>query len=1131
MRYIYSYFLLLPLLGQSVFAQSQLNIEITQGSILKNKDAKDNVFALFDDSASIQKDVVYVSEHFYGYGSPECEKPADWSAIKSSAKYRDGNYYDPFSSGNYIPYDPLNKHKNYQGTIYIEKCQKINRGVAFGGLLKQFILYFNQGYLLGFGSTGKDYSAALALNPDPNKKYSVILNPVDDLSQYTNKQWSELNEKITNTFNVEQMKNAWSPIFPALYNVSLYFRGHPVPMTIEHTTTGYKYQEYKTPLKYRCAANKIVLFTDGRPNRSYVDVFASNDTASLPSSLQSKLIFAESKAWNNGKLVILKSYPSLKATSLSNFFQNPNTQFAYIEDGYTGSEDGLVYEDSKLDRNRYKNATHPVSQNVFQGWMKQDLLAGHNVNNRPSMDLGGKSWTDNLSVPQTLSVNAVFFGKNPTVPLKNLITATDGKHITKQNLDVNSVLEDVSSILSSDGQDRFTNGMPIEDQYMRTPNTIRYVFTYNLASNSGNIHAYTMNRQGTAWQDQPVWNMNQRSYPLNGRFLTMSYKSPLNPVSEQLSVESLNKIYKERYQTDLSDAYLLWLEGISVFANTGSTTQTQFKPRHSIIGPIVNSEPAFLAKDREYINLNFFSEALKREFTQYVMAKANQMDNELLVVNANDGMVHFIKTDRKHNLSLENGGVRSAAYFPGFLAARLQEIVNLDQPFTFTMDGAANIFEFKGKNGNIKAVGLSGMGGGGKALVGYQLLHLKGNKLDTTIQPLFEIVNEDNFKYQTQGFQNLGYTYSGFAFFNRSLNGSKNAGQGVAVFGNGIGAQKSILYFIDVETGELLKQVTLSDNGGGASTPALSLMKDESTGFQQLKYVVVGDQSGRLYRVDFSQNGALGSASTPVVIYDPNAQGHRFFDHPITTKPFLYMNQELEQEWVYFGTGRKVSKDLDRGTLSKRQQYFIAAPVHNPISLSSIKEIKFRISSNIVSLNSNSQKPNQGWFLKLSTGNKDLGNRLVYQPGMTKNGDIVFSTWGITEGDDLDSCSADTGSGLQIALNAETGEIGSFNHRGTNVAGVYDALTAPTLPSGSSITYQGYLGGQMDHGSMSTLDLSDIDELNKKNLNTSHGLEQDHLSECLATTNGEVDREISEFCHNFTPRVLIKKRLSIQQLF
>lgn len=1116
-------------MGQSVFAQS--NLKITQGPILKNKVAKDNVFALFDDSTSIQKDIVYVSEHFNGYGSPRCEKPVNWAQIKQRPKYQNGRYYDPFVSGAYVPYDPLNKHKNYDGSIYVEQCSQINRGVAFGGLLKQFILYFNQSYLLGFGSTGQDYSAALSLNLDKSKEYAVVLNPVDDLSKYTNQQWSGLNFKISSTFNVNAMQNSWSPIFPALYNLSLYFRGHPLPVKMEHTTTGYKYKEYATPLKYRCAQNKIMLFTDGRPNRSYIDIFAGNDTHSLPSSLQSKLIFAESKVLNNGNLTITDTYPSLKATDLSNFFQNPNTQFAYIEDGYTGSEDGKVYDDSKLDRNRFDNATHKVYQKIFQGWMTQNLLDGHNAKNKPRTDLNGKQWSGTFSVPQTLSVNGIFFGNNPSKPLTNLIKETEGRQITQHGIDVNNMLEEISSELLGN-QDRFTNGRPIEDQYMRTPDTIRYVFTHNIASNAGNIRAYQLEKRGSnfQWEDKPVWNMSQRSHPLDGRFMTMNYKNGSNPTPEQLSVDSVNFLYQDLYKKDISSEYLLWLEGISVFENVDNTVKTQFKPRHSMIGPIVNSAPAFLAKDREYINLNFFSDTLKNEFSQYVLAKANQMDSELLIVNANDGLVHFVKTDRKNQLPLGNGGVRTAAYFPGFLATRLPSIVDLDKPFAYSMDGAVGLFEFKGKDGNIQTVGLSGMGGGGKGIVGYQLLKMRGRTLDTSIQPLFEIVNEDGFKYKTDKFSDLGYTYSDFAFFNPSFNGSKNAGQGIAIFGNGLGEKESSLYVIDVENGKFLRKIELSSNGGGALTPALALTEDKDTGFQKIKYLVVGDQSGRLYKVDFTRGNVLNSVNL-TVLYEPTAQGEKLFEHPITTKPFLYENKELEQEWVYFGTGRKVDQALDRGNASKHQQYFIAAPVNNPIALNNLNEIDFRISSNIVYLTNSQQKSEKGWYLKLAEGAYDLGNRLVYQPGMTKNGDIVFSTWGISEGDDSDFCSADIGSGLQIALNAETGEIGSFNSQGINVAGVQNRLTAPTLPSGSSITYQGYLGGQLDHGSMSTLDLEYIDRLNSQYSDTSHGVDAKHLSRCLATTNGESDKEMIEFCHDFEPKPLIKRRLSIQQLF
>ena len=1111
------------------FSQGQVS-EVGKRPIFEPKQAKHNVFGLFDDSASIQNDTVFVSEHFDGYGLPVCQKPSDWESIKRLPQYQDGNYYDPFAIGFYVPYDPLNKHTNYDGTIYIEKCLEINRGIAFKNFLKQFLYYFSQEYLLGFGSTGKDYTATLSLAVDQQNEYSVILGAVSDLSK-NNTRWDQINAAIEKTFDINKMQNAWSPIFPALYNLSLYFRGHPIPVSMDHTTTGYKYKQYDSPLKYRCAKNEVVLFTDGKPNRSYVDVFAKSDAEKLPLNLASNLILAETKAWNNGQLVILNSYPSLYATDLSNYYQNPQTQFAYIQDGYTGSEDGLTYSDtSKLDRNRYDNAKYQIDSFIFQDWIKQDLLSGHNPHNKPSSDASNKAWQSNLSIPQEINIKGVIFSNKPSTQLLDVIKSTGGEYLSKQTFDTNRILEQIEMMISGTDE-RFTNGRAIEDQYYRTPDTIRYVFTNNINTNAGNILAYTLKKNGSGaeWSKVPEWSMNQRSYPLNGQFFTMNYA---NKTMGRLTKGNINKIYKEKYGEEVKDEYLHWLYGISVFNGTKNAQKAFHKPRHSIIGPVVNSSPAFFAKDREYINLNFVSSPLKAEFEEYVKEKSKQMKNELLVVNANDGMIHFVKTDRSDELSQGNGGVRAAAYFPGFLAARLKEIAELDKPFAYTMDGVVDIFEFKGKDGGIQAVGLSGMGGGGKGVVGYRLLKMQNKKIDNQITPLFELVNEDGFAENSKNFKNLGYTYSGFAFFNQADSERRGAGNGVGVFGNGVATKISSLYFIDLENGELLKEVVLNSEGGGASTPSLVLEKDNDTGFQKLKYAVVGDQSGRLYKVSF-MGGNISSRADVEIMYDPSAQGLRLFDHPITVRPLIHEDPATKQEWVYVGTGRNIDRTLDRGEQSKLQQYFIASPIRDDIHLENMKEVRYSVVSNTVRLlNSIDGSASNGWYLKLAYTNADMGNRLVYEPGVTTNDDIVFSTWRIVEGDEDDYCSPDSAVGLQFALNAQTGNIGLFKSNGANVAGVEQIVVAPGLPSGSTITYKGYLGGNLDNGSISTLGEKTIDDI-KNNVKgiTSHGDNDKHLSKCLATTNGEINRKLVEFCHDFMGKSLQQKRLSIQRLY
>lgn len=707
--------------------------------------------------------------------------------------------------------------------------------------------------------------------------------------------------------------------------------------------------------------------------------------------------------------------------------------------------------------------------------------------------------------------------------------ASGGQHILQKDINTNTIFSNVIKLLErSYALPTYTSGHTIEDQYMRTNDTIRYVFQHNVFSNSGAIEAYTLETP-TKWKNDATWTTLGTVQPFDGKFVTMAYDSATNKTASPLTLDAIKSAFKSNYninQLKINDVN--WLYGS---VNMHDDQTFNYRTRTSPIGPILNSTPAFMAKDREYINLNFMSDERRAEFENYIQQKANNLDSELLITGTNDGLIQFIRTERKNQLSNQRAGARKAAYFPGFLAARLLNITQISTPSRLTMDGVTNIFEFKNKQGDFQAVGLTGMGAGGKGLVGYQLFKASknGSNPNNDIKPLFEIVNEDKFPFNTPDFSNLGYTYSGFEFFNQSLDSNGNTGRGIAVFGNGYSSGKSSIYIIDVEDGSLIKEIELHANGGGASTPALSLKKGNS-GLHELDYLVVGDQSGRLYKVSFSGTDIATATSAVDIIYQPEV----LFTQPITTKPLLYESSKTKTlpPWVYFGTGRKADTKLDRGPKSKTQQYFIAAPVNNTIDLKNLTEIQYSISNqNIISLTSDTPDAASGWYIPLSSSSNPTGNRIVYSPGATNFGDIVFSTWQLEEGLDNDICVDDIGSGLQFALDADTGKIGKFTSNKTNVAGVRIKDTAPGVPSGSTITYTGHLSGALDHGSASTLSQSIIDTLNKTYDLTSHGKPSDFLKICVATTNGELNNKLIEFCHNLENKVLTPKRLSIQKLY
>lgn len=366
-----------------------------QEPLVQTSRPKNNLYAMFDDSASIAAEKAYVSEHFSGHGLPACTKPANWSQVLASPKYANGNFYDPFESGGYVAYDPASAHPNFDGAVYVENCALMNRGEAFSILLKQFVSHFKNEYFLGFGGLGKNNTAAYSWHTYYQKNYPLIIQEVDDLSKLSNTNWQDIHEKIDKIFNADNTFTAWSPIMPALYNISLYFRNYPIPQKSLGTHQSYEYKTYDAPLKYRCARNSVVIFTDGKPNRSFLDIFAKKDVDSNSSTKFAKELepAATKKSEGGGKLTIIKSYPTLLSANLvSSYYYDYISTLGYVEDGYTGSEDGKVYDErnSYIDYNRFEKAVYPISSALFTKLITQNLRTGYS-NTPPSTDFTGKA--------------------------------------------------------------------------------------------------------------------------------------------------------------------------------------------------------------------------------------------------------------------------------------------------------------------------------------------------------------------------------------------------------------------------------------------------------------------------------------------------------------------------------------------------------------------------------------------------------------------------------------------------------------------------------------------------------------------------------------------------------------------
>lgn len=612
---------------------------------------------------------------------------------------------------------------------------------------------------------------------------------------------------------------------------------------------------------------------------------------------------------------------------------------------------------------------------------------------------------------------------------------------------------------------------------VKTIGTVRYDTTYDFRSYIGSIRARTsyLNPKTGKSEKVDLWTTDDTILPTQGRYVTLS--SDTYPGKNLATLDADN--------TGLTDTQVKWITNFKVNPDEGNL-RARLYPLGSITSPDV------VIANKDILNINISKDKMSKTFgndlSNWWLYKAKFQPNNLIVTADNDGIISFIKAQR--GLSEDSkAGERDTAYFPKMLVPRFNEIAKNDRVSTLVMEGRTNLVDAKvyqptdtGGENIYATIGLTAQGGGGKGLVGYRIYAAsEGNvtsKIALTdkddvygkVTPLFEITDK------TSGFGDLGYTYSGFEFFNHT-NGGKP--QAVAVFGNGFGTDKSVLYFIDAYTGKQLREIVLDPNGKGAATPSM-IVSSSITGGQKVDRIYVGDYSGSLYKIEFSGDNTVTSPAKITALF--KAPETKFGQSAISVKPLVVKARNSNLYRVFFGTGLAASYELDRGTNSAvqhnvygitdygnkgsndnyikclgkdRDKYDIPKCEVNKtlepvLTTADLKEGKIQYKGNQQLENQDYESFNDydlditvpydtkfdeknpdkdGWYIKLIADGNASGERVIKDPQYdTHNDAVIFFTWGINErnykkGVLDDPCLADFIYGKTLAFSASSGSF------------------------------------------------------------------------------------------------------------
>lgn len=1042
--------------------------------IFSMSQAKPNIHMLFDDSASMQSVDVSAPEHTFGFGQPVCvNQSAQWHSERTRL-----NEYDPFQDGTYKPW---NDDQAVNGLINgkkkpprIMECAYVSRTDALDNVFRSLIYKYRERSYLGV-------SVLWQVNNEGVKDIfdSLIRLPLSDYSELSSQ--AVENEIINPISTLIKSSPGQTPLYPAVYEAIKMYRGQPVTLggvTRSNVSLNaedvFPYKLMTTPLRYRCQENHLVVMTDGEPNMDRVWGIDLHD-------------------------------------GLDSIKDGANDQVNGVNVGYhtelvSGSTIGRATSSVDL---RY--AHKPMLKDGQ--WVEKTL------------DDAGKSWTDELSVPMPIITHSVSLFVDPLSRVYlDMTEPTGGMNLGFGDGEGNA--EDLllafdtifSSIIKSTSSTVATNdktnsvvleGSPVNangDVDLSKAGSIRYDTTYNFDQQMGNIRAivpYIKEHTIIEGQDHieidtvELWNTDLTVKAEQGNYLTFLGSDDQN--SNELTYLTDPKVKDKfkaihdasKYGESFNDFYIAWLMKGGVYEG-GNGLRSRLLP----LGSITNSDLVLANKDVLYINIakDKMAQNLARDLVGYVKYKANYQPVNHLIVSDNDGFINFVNAQRGLTGHAE-AGARNTAYFPQLLAHRLDEIAGENRLATLVLEGKNKLSDVKIHDsfyGDLYAtIGLTSMGSGGKGIVGYRVFgapvsleKLPKHDLLENVKPLFEITNEGPESFRTKGFENLGYTYSGFEVFNRMVTkNGKNQGQAVAVFGNGFGADKSILYFIDAYTGEKLHEIILNPHGGGASTP--SIVIQPSIDGQALNRIYVGDYSGTLYKINFNGKNLDDGSVTVTALFQATVTPNNYGQSAISVKPLVTKNKSTGLYSVAFGTGNATSYALDRGSNSLVEHSVYNVVDHNNISDTStttvallskspaalsallkindlnVGKVNYTQGSNInyyseekhdleiTAPESSNQNANRnGWAMRLVADGTASGERTIQNAKYdSENNNIVFVTWGMHESNvkfeegAADPCISDMAFGKVLSFDADTG-------KSSGKKGIYNKGTTGTAEGG-----------------------------------------------------------------------------------
>jgi type IV pilus assembly protein PilY1 len=499
----------------------------------------------------------------------------------------------------------------------------------------------------------------------------------------------------------------------------------------------------------------------------------------------------------------------------------------------------------------------------------------------------------------------------------------------------------------------------------------------------------------------------------------------------------------------LGERRLDFLRGDSTYEFQGGVGTFRNRNLTSKLGDIVSSAPVFVGRPSFFYPDNLESVP----YSSFVTANASR--TRMVYAGANDGMLHGFDAAT---------GAERIAFIPSEVFANLHYLTRRGYSHRYYVDGTPTVGDvFYGGAWHTLLVG--GLNRGGRSIYA----------LDVTSPSVFSETNASTIYRWEFTDTDLGYTYSRPALVRM------HNGQWAAVFGNGYnntGTGRAYLYFVNVETGALIRKIDLAGHGdastpNGLATPALVDLNGDSI----VDYAYAGDLRGNLWKFDLTSSNpanwrsTFGTTAAPEPLYV--ALDGSGVPQPITSKPEVTRGPRGAGMAILFGTG-KFLELTDKSPTQRQSFYGIYDPNTNTSAdqfsgralltqQSILAQLTIGTPARRVRVTSNNviATGNHGWYMDLLDPGSIFTGEMQVTNSVLRNGRIIFTTLI----PDPDVCSAGGGSWL-MEMDALTGSRLTdtpFDLNGDNQFNDEDLITIE-LPDGTEITSAAVSGLASDVG-------------------------------------------------------------------